>query len=120
MARVVVVDEKDKVVGVVEKKEALSNGLIRRVVRIFVFNRKGELYLQKRSDKVDTYPNTWDQSVGGHVDEGESYDKAAKRELSEELGIEKIPLKKITKFYIEQEFNGKLLKEFSTLRVEAV
>jgi len=73
MSKIVVVDENDNVIGSEEKEVALHNGLIRRVVRIFVFNSKGELYLQRRSAGMVTYPNTWDQSAGGHVDVGETY-----------------------------------------------
>ena len=115
MTKIVVVDKDDNVVGVVEKSEALSKGLVRRIARIFVFNAKGELFLQRRSNNVETYPNTQDQSAGGHVDEGESYDEAAKRELSEELGIEDVELKKVTKFYTEQDYGGRILREFSML-----
>ncbi len=115
MTKVVIVDNNDKVIGAVEKSVALKNGLIRRVVRIFIFNSRGELFLQRRSESKDTYPNTWDQSSGGHVDEGENYDQAAKRELKEELGIDGVSLKKVAKFYTEQKFAKLTLKEFSVL-----
>lgn len=35
----------------------------------------------------DTWPGAWDSSCSGHVDSGEDYDAAARRELGEELGI---------------------------------
>ena len=115
MSKVVIVDKNDNVVGSEDKETAFKNGLIRRIVRIFVFNSKGEMYLQRRSASMTTYPDTWDQSAGGHVDEGETYDEAAMRELREELGISTSTLDRITKFYKEQDFKGQLLKEFSTL-----
>ncbi len=58
-----------------------------RVVHVLVFNRKGELLLQKRSMHKDVAPGKWDTSVGGHVHAGESIDKAVRRETEEELGI---------------------------------
>ena len=73
------------------------------------------MFLQRRSSEVETYPNTWDQSAGGHVDEGETYEEAAKRELKEELGIDNVGLKKVTKFYTEQDYKDIILREFSTL-----
>jgi 16S rRNA (adenine1518-N6/adenine1519-N6)-dimethyltransferase len=56
-------------------------------VHLFVFNRAGELLLQKRSRWKDRHPNLWDSSAAGHVSAGEDYDATAARELEEELGI---------------------------------
>lgn len=84
-----IVDEQDKVIGQASRQEVHSNpSLIHRVVHILVFNPQGELFLQKRSPHKDTHPGKWDTSVGGHVDAGESYDQAARREMVEELGIQ--------------------------------
>jgi len=62
--------------------------LLHQAVHVFVTNRAGELFLQKRSLNKDTQPGKWDSSVGGHVDAGEEPDAAARRELREELGIQ--------------------------------
>ena len=52
-----------------------------------MFNKHGDLLLQKRSSLKDQHPGVWDSSVSGHLDSGESYEAAAIRELSEEMGI---------------------------------
>lgn len=49
--------------------------------------RSGEVLIGKRSADRASYPGVWDV-VGGHVEEGESLEAAARRELREELGIE--------------------------------
>jgi len=54
---------------------------------VFVFNTQGDIYLQKRSAIKDVQPGRWDTSVGGHLCPGETYLKAAVRELEEELGV---------------------------------
>ena len=83
------VDENDNVTGRASRQEVHGNpGLIHRVAHVLVFNRKGELYLQKRAADKDVQPGKWDTSVGGHVDSGEGYTEAAVRETGEELGIE--------------------------------
>ncbi|MFZ2152745.1 MAG: NUDIX domain-containing protein [Microgenomates group bacterium] len=58
------------------------------VVDILIYNNEGELALQKRSSGDKSFPDHWDFSAGGHIDEGESQIEAANRELFEELGIE--------------------------------
>ncbi len=57
------------------------------VVHLHIFNRKGELLLQKRSPQKDLYGGYWDTAVGGHVHSGESIEAALAREAEEELGI---------------------------------
>jgi len=84
--KVTVVDEDDNVIGAEKLFDAIDKGMIRRASRIFVFNESGQLLVQKRSDKV-LKPLLLDQSAAGHVDEGETYEQAAYRELEEELGL---------------------------------
>ena len=82
-----VVDKEDRVVGKATREEIHRKGLLHRSVHIFVFNRAGQLYIQKRAITKDMHPGLWDSSASGHVDFGESYETAAARELEEELGL---------------------------------
>jgi isopentenyl-diphosphate delta-isomerase type 1 len=82
-----VVDECNQVIGLASRKEIHKKGLRHRSVHIFIFNTKGDLYLQKRSLHKDQYPEHWDTSAAGHTDPGESPIEAAQRELLEELGL---------------------------------
>ncbi len=81
-----VVDEQDRVVGQAPRREVHARGLRHRAVHVWVFNRRGEFFLQKRSLSKDSAPGLWDSSCSGHLDAGEDYDAAAQRELGEELG----------------------------------
>lgn len=93
-----IVDERDEVVGLQSRSEVHAQGLRHRAVHILVFNKIGELFLQKRSIKKDCFPGTWDTSAAGHVDPDETYDDCAVRELREELGVVlSEPLKKMFK-----------------------
>lgn len=83
-----VVDDDDQVIGQKPRAQVHAEGLKHRAVHMFVFNRKGELFLQKRSMLKDSAPGKWDSSASGHLDVGEDYAVAAVRELGEELGIE--------------------------------
>lgn len=83
-----VVDENDKVIGRETRRTVHRKKLLHRAIHVFVFNSAGEIYLQKRSASKDTAPNRWVSSCSGHVDSGETYEVAARRELGEELGID--------------------------------
>lgn len=89
--KVVVVDEEDNIIGAEYMMDAIEKGMIRRASRVYVFNESGRLLVQQRSEKV-LKPLMLDQSAAGHVDEGESYEQAAYRELEEELGIKGLAL----------------------------
>jgi 16S rRNA (adenine1518-N6/adenine1519-N6)-dimethyltransferase len=82
-----IVDENDRVIGSAPRREVHGNNLRHRAVHIFLFNRAGELLLQKRSRWKDRYPGLWDSSAAGHVGASEEYDATAARELREELGV---------------------------------
>lgn len=82
-----VVDENDREIGAAPRAEVHGNNLRHRAVHIFIFNRAGNLLLQKRSRWKDRHPGLWDSSAAGHVAAGEEYDATAARELTEELGI---------------------------------
>ncbi|HUF60501.1 MAG TPA: 16S rRNA (adenine(1518)-N(6)/adenine(1519)-N(6))-dimethyltransferase RsmA [Verrucomicrobiales bacterium] len=81
-----VVDAADQVTGSSTRDEVHRRALLHRAVHVFLFNRRGELFLQKRSRLKDSHPGRWDSSASGHLDSGETYLAAARRELCEELG----------------------------------
>ncbi len=76
-----VVNDRDEVIGQRTRGEVHRLGLKHRAVHVLVFNRRGELFLQKRSMKKDTFPGAWDSSAAGHLNQGEDYDACAIREL---------------------------------------
>lgn len=116
MTKITFVDQNDNVIGSGTKEQAWRDGDIHRIARLFVFNSKGKLLIHKRSNKLDNLPGRWDQSAAGHVDEGEDYLEAARRELKEEVGIENVELKEIGKFYQDEvDQDGKIKKRFNTL-----
>lgn len=87
MDQVIWVDEKDNILGIVSRQEAHQKDLLHRTVGIIILNDKNEILLQKRSTNKDTFPGMYTVAASGHVDSGETYDQAAKREIEEELGL---------------------------------
>jgi len=92
-----VVDENDQVIGTATRSEVHSNKILHRAVHVFVFNKRGDLLLQKRSLLKDSHPGVWDSSVSGHLDSGEDYAGAAIRELDEEMGISRVEIEEIVR-----------------------
>ncbi len=92
------VDEHDQVIGRESRREVHRQGLRHRAVHVLLFNKRGEVFLQKRSMSKDTFPGAWDSSASGHLDCGEDYDACAIRELKEELGWSPaLPLQRLFK-----------------------
>lgn len=69
------------------KSEAHKKGLFHATVHVWVYNRHGEILIQKRAKDKQTYPNKWDVSVAGHISAGEDPLTTAIRETSEEIGL---------------------------------
>ena len=82
-----VIDDNNKVIGKASRDECHKKGLLHRGIYIIVVNSEGKILMQKRSMKKDLHPGLWTTSVSGHVDSGEHYEQAAKREMMEEIGI---------------------------------
>jgi len=82
-----VVDSGDRVIGTASLRECLREGLLHRAVAVLVVRSDGRLVLQQRSRNDRWHPGRWTLSCTGHVKAGEDYRSAAKRELSEELGL---------------------------------
>ena len=82
------VDEEGNILGAITRGEAHNGSRkLHPVVHLHLFNSRGELYLQRRPAWKDIQPGKWDTATGGHIDLGESVDRALAREVREELGI---------------------------------
>jgi isopentenyl-diphosphate delta-isomerase len=84
--KIVIVNEKDEVIGSKERKE-VSTSDISRVTGLWVFNGKGEVLVAQRSLLKVHGPGKWALSVAGTVEEGETYEMNALKEVREELGL---------------------------------
>lgn len=99
--RCILVDENDVVVGSETKRTCHLNvnieaGMLHRAFSVFLFNSKGELLLQRRSEAKITFPSCWTNTCCSHPlhcpDELEETDdmgvkRAVRRKLNHELGI---------------------------------
>ena len=105
MPKIAIVNEKDEVIGAVSEEELYERNHLHRIVHILLFDEKGRIMLQKRSKTKSYAPSCWVTSAGGRVDEGETYEMAAYRELKEEIGMCAV-LEEIGKYYYEHKESG--------------
>ena len=103
-----IVDDNDQPLYGATKQRAVDEHLNRRIVRIMLVDGEGNVLLQKRAPTKHPYPNRWDNSVAGHVDDGESYEQAAHREIEEEIGLQNVPIEQIGSNYVVDGDNGEL------------
>jgi mutator protein MutT len=64
---------------------------IRRVGRVLIRNRAGEVFLLRGKDPGEPDRPAFWFTPGGKIDPGETAQEAAARELQEEVGISSLP-----------------------------
>lgn len=87
------VDSTGNVLRLVTRRQMRAEALWHRAVFIAVRSGAGELLVHRRALTKDVWPGWWDVAVGGVVSPGESWEVAALRELSEELGVSGVELR---------------------------
>lgn len=120
MPRIAIVNDEDEIIGSAEKSEARKQNQIHRIVRVLLYDARGNVLLQKRHPKAQDSPNCWDFSAAGHVDEGEDYETAANRELQEELGLSNISLEPLFKFYTDKTKDTERIRRFNMVFIAQV
>ena len=91
----IIVDKEDNVIGKDSKINChLGEGKLHRAFSVLLFNSEDKLLIQKRASEKITFPSIWANSCCSHplYSDGEENGiigakKAAKRKLSQELGI---------------------------------
>lgn len=85
---IVLVDEQNTPIAIAPKLTSHhANTPLHRAFSIFLFNGEGQLLLQQRSFTKKTWPGAWSNSCCGHLMLDEPAEEAAKRRVSDELGI---------------------------------
>ena len=75
---------------------------------IIIRNRKRQFFVHQRNSSKKTFPNLFGLGAGGHIEENETKEAAAKRELFEETGL-KTDLKYLFQItYKSEEFTNEM------------
>lgn len=104
---VILVDEQDNPLGVMEKMEAHQKALLHRAFSVFIFNKAGDLLLQKRAAEKYHSAGLWTNTCCSHPMPGEAVEEAALRRLEEEMGFS-TPLEKAFAFLYKTGFDNGL------------
>ncbi|MGW1521682.1 NUDIX hydrolase [Streptomyces sp. NPDC002287] len=85
------VDERDRVLGVVDRDEAIRRRWLHRIATVVCRDAEGRFLVHRRPDDDSRFPGQYNWMLGGAADVGESYEEAAARELYEEVGVRVTP-----------------------------
>jgi len=106
-------DKNGKIIGKAPRHAVHGNpSLLHATVHLHVFNDRGQLFLQKRSQKKDLYPGYWDTAVGGHINSGERVEQALVREAAEELGLEVNHPRPLFRYIMRNQYESELVHSF--------
>lgn len=90
--KVIIVDKDNTPIGLKFRNEINSTEDIYRVSAIWITNTKGEILIAQRKLTKDKDPGMWGPAVAGTIEEGETYESNAYKELEEELGVTGVSL----------------------------
>ena len=110
--KVILVNEKDEPIGLSEKLKAHETGALHRAVSVFIFNKKGELLLQKRAATKYHGAGLWTNTCCTHPCDGETNKACAHRRLQEEMGFDTALEERFSFMYKSNVENGLIENEF--------
>lgn len=109
--KVILVDKTDKEIGREDKMKVHQEGKLHRAFSIFIFNKKGELLLQKRVKSKHHSAGLWSNTCCSHPRPNYKLKEEAERRLREEMGIE-TDLKEIFSFIYKAKWGKMIEYEF--------
>ena len=107
------VDDKDMPVGTISRNAVFQAHANFRVIHILLFNAKRELLIQRLALNRARHPGFWGSSVAGYVFAGETYEAAAARRVSQELGIFSASLSLVGKTEMNDQGSKKFIDVFT-------
>lgn len=103
----ILVDKNDKEIGYEEKEDChFIPAKLHRAFSLFIFNKSGQILIQKRGNLKKTWPGFWTNACCSHPEKDESLEEATKRRLREELGFT-CGLKHLFSFHYKAHYDKK-------------
>lgn len=98
--KIIIVDKDDNPIGLKCRDQIDPAVDIYRVSSIWITNTRGDILIAQRKFTKKNSPGKWGPAVAGTVEEGETYEENAYKEVREEIGIDNIILKKAKKIFL--------------------
>jgi len=111
MEKIVLVNKRNKIIGTEEKMKTHLAGKLHRAFSVILFNKKGEILIQKRAKSKYHSPGLWTNTCCSHPRPREGVGLAAKRRLKEEMGIS-CKIKKAFSFIYKAKIGDLIEHEF--------
>jgi len=86
MAKVIIVNENDEIIGYKERRDLERNDIY-RVSSLWITNSQGDVLLAQRAFNKSHDPGKWGPAVAGTVEENENYETNITKEMFEEIGL---------------------------------
>ncbi|MEZ0542396.1 isopentenyl-diphosphate Delta-isomerase [Fibrella arboris] len=86
-ADLLLVNEKDEVIGTSEKMQAHYDGVLHRAFSVLIFNDRGDYLLQQRALEKYHSGGLWSNACCGHPTQPANTAKQAEQRLDEEMGF---------------------------------
>lgn len=81
------VNQADVPIGHIKREDVFATHVGFRVAHVLIFNSQGQLLLQRLAAGRKRNPGAWGSSVASYLFASESYQAAASRRVTEELGV---------------------------------
>lgn len=114
---IALVNGQDHLIGETDVISAhLGVGTRHRAISVFLFNKRGELLIQQRSEKKIVGALQWANTCCGNVRVNETREECAYRRLREELGITDVSISPLEMF----EYHVQCNERFSEWEIDEV
>ncbi len=108
----ILVDRKDREIGIGEKISVHKKGLLHRAISVYIFNPKGQIMMQQRAKVKYHSPLRWSNTCCTNCYVGESAIQSAHRSLKTEMGFDCGLTEAFTIIYKADVGNGMIEHEF--------
>lgn len=110
--KIPIVDENDKIISYKNREDRNLDDIF-RITAIWVEDENGNVLLQQRKLNKKINPGKWGPSVSGTIEEGETYESNAYKEMKEEIGVENFKLTEVQKIFREPKSGRKFVQLYT-------
>lgn len=108
---VAVVDRDGSIVGYASRDD-LEHDQIWRIICVWIENDAGQVLLQQRSLQKKLGAGKWTCAVEGTVENDDSYEETARREIAEEIGLTDFIMEPAKRVYYKAEYGSRIAQGY--------